>query len=495
MGTTTGKATSFITFSRGTLATVTDSDGKIKWAAHNFVLNSASPVTQNITTIVGAKYKVEMTGSGSVALSGAGSGTVTTGVSVEITASTTTLTLTCSGTVSTMWAYRSDLGGMQLNGAGTTYNASTGSAYHGPRLDYDPVTRSAKGLLVEESRVNLLQRSAGFDNAVWDNGAPNSATVATDAVSPDGTLTGQTLTAATGGTSSVRRQSVSIAGATTYTFSLFIKQGTATSSRILVRDDTNGSNFIQATAITWSAGVPSIGGTTGTWATPVSVGNGWYRISGTAAAGAGATITVLAGVFPDNAAGTGTLLVYGAQLEAGSFATSYIPTAASTVTRNADVTSVGTSQFPYSATEGTLVISFGDLDFAGTISGKPPYDAAIGLVTNGLRGGRQFTLQNSNGWRVQNKTGTPTASSVFSGSSALAPVNGAAVAHKVAAAINASEMAGVVNGGAVTTTAITVAPTGTPDLFYINPQMNGHVRQITYLPRKLTSAELQSRTA
>jgi len=159
MPTTVGKATEFITFSRGSLATVTDSNGLIKWAPHNFVLNSASPVTQSITTIVGAKYKVEMTGSGSVALSGAGSGTVTTGVPVEITASTTTLTLTCSGTVSTMWAYRSDLGGMQLNGAGTTYNASTGSAYHGPRLDYDPVTLAAKGLLVEEARTNLYLNS------------------------------------------------------------------------------------------------------------------------------------------------------------------------------------------------------------------------------------------------------------------------------------------------------------------------------------------------
>jgi len=40
MPTTVGKATEFITFSRGTLATVTDSDGLIKWAPHNLLLAS-----------------------------------------------------------------------------------------------------------------------------------------------------------------------------------------------------------------------------------------------------------------------------------------------------------------------------------------------------------------------------------------------------------------------------------------------------------------------
>ena len=40
MPTTTGKATDLITFSRASLATVTDGDGKIKWAPHNLLLAS-----------------------------------------------------------------------------------------------------------------------------------------------------------------------------------------------------------------------------------------------------------------------------------------------------------------------------------------------------------------------------------------------------------------------------------------------------------------------
>lgn len=37
-----GIATDFISFSRASLATVTDSDGKIKWAPHNLLTHSES---------------------------------------------------------------------------------------------------------------------------------------------------------------------------------------------------------------------------------------------------------------------------------------------------------------------------------------------------------------------------------------------------------------------------------------------------------------------
>jgi hypothetical protein len=106
----------------GGLSTMVDSDGVLKWSPHNDVDDPTSPATQNIVVVVGAKYTVEMTGAGSVTLSGAGSGSVTAGSPVEVTATTTTLTLTVVGTVSTMWSYRSDLGGM-------VDNPDTGSSY------------------------------------------------------------------------------------------------------------------------------------------------------------------------------------------------------------------------------------------------------------------------------------------------------------------------------------------------------------------------------
>lgn len=360
--------------------------------------------------------------------------------------------------------------------------APTAAAYYGPRLDYDPVTLAAKGLLVEELRANVLLRSASFDNSVWDNASPNSATVATNIVSPDGGTTGQTLTAATGGTGSMRRQSVSIAGATTYSFSMFIKQGTSTSSRLLVRDDTNGTNFIQATAITWSSGVPSIGGTTGTWATPVAVGNGWYRISGSAAAGAGATITVLVSIFPDNSAGTGTLLVYGAQLEAGSFATSYIPTGAATATRSADVASVSTQAFPYSSTEGTWVANFQTIfDTTNPV--------ASSILTADGSASKLISYIGGGGNQVSSYDG---ATIITRAIDVTGPVS------KAASAYNASGRALAVNGSAVATGTIaagysTVSTANLGGTVATGP-LNGWLRQVTYLPRRISDAELTTRS-
>jgi hypothetical protein len=107
--------------------TVTDSDGVLKWVAHNLLLNSGTPATQSITVVVGQVITVEATGAGTINLTGAGSGAVTSGSPVTITATTTTLTLTKVGALDLMWAYRSDLGGMQNNPVTGDSYVATGS--------------------------------------------------------------------------------------------------------------------------------------------------------------------------------------------------------------------------------------------------------------------------------------------------------------------------------------------------------------------------------
>jgi len=239
-----------------------------------------------------------------------------------------------------------------------------------PRFDYDPSTLVCKGLLIEESRQNRVRWSNNFSNAVWNDGTPNNATVATGQISPDGTTNGATLTAATGGVNSMRRQAITAPGATTYTVSFYVKKGTSTSSRILVRDNTNSINFIQTLALTWSGSVPVLGSLTGTWSS-VNAGNGWYRVIGSGATGAGASVSITVGIFPDNVAGTGTLLVYGAQLEAGAFATSYIPTTTAVLTRNPDVATITGTNFSdwwQAGSGGALVRAQ-----PGTVDGTRPW--------------------------------------------------------------------------------------------------------------------------
>jgi hypothetical protein len=124
------------------------------------------------------------------------------------------------------------------------------------------------------------------------------------------------------------------------------------------------NNFIAAAAINLAAGTAaySIGGTSGTGfsGTPTgrveNYGNGWYRFSMTFTVGsAGGTAS---GIFEAGNSNQGQLrsfYAWGAQLEVGSIATSYIPTTTAAVTRNADVINLsGAVSGCIGQTEGTL---------------------------------------------------------------------------------------------------------------------------------------------
>lgn len=185
------------------------------------------------------------------------------------------------------------------------------------------------GLLLEPAATNLLLRSQELDSASWTKNT--SSVTADQTTAPDGTSTVDRITP-TASTTGLVSQGVTTVGSTQYNFSLFVKQGTSAQSRLLFRDVTNSVNGLQATAITWSGGVPTIGGTTGTWATPVAAANGNWYLSGRATMGVGGVSASLQ-IFPDNLNGTGTLNVWGAQFEVGSAPTSYIPTAGASATR------------------------------------------------------------------------------------------------------------------------------------------------------------------
>lgn len=368
--------------------------------------------------------------------------------------------------------------------------AVTSAAYYAPRLDFDPVTLAARGLLVEEQRTNSVTYSDAFDNASW--GPKDAIVSANAATAPDGTSTADKIIPNSGAQTLSGANKLLVASAIS-TLSVYAKAAEFT----WIALETGNRD------LTWfNLGTGAVGTTsTNHTASITSVGSGWYRciITTKTVWNNAVQIWVTNGDNTQAATGSGTngVFLWGAQVESGaSFATSYIPTGSATATRTADVASVSTQAFPYSQDTGSLVFNFGAMNFSGSLAGSAPYDTAIGIVTDGSRFGRQFSASNISGWLVRNRTGTPNMmSSAISGSSALAPTNGAAAAHKLAIAISTTDMAGVVNGGIVSSEAITSAPTGTANLLYINPLMNGHIRQITYLPRRISNADLIARTA
>jgi hypothetical protein len=236
-----------------------------------------------------------------------------------------------------------------------------------PRFDHDPVTGECLGLLVEEQRQNLLLRSEEFNNTSWVKSAVGIATNTTATTAPDGSNNAEKIVEDT--TNSQHAVYQSRTGSNeTVTFSVFCKS--AGRDKILLQL----SNFFTTSAnatFNLSTGVIiaiSSDNTdyTNTAATITQYPNGWYRCSITTTKGSVNT-TNIPTISPLDSSGnviytgdgTSGIYIWGAQLEQGSFPTSYIPTSGSTATRTPDNASITGSNFSswYNPTEWTLMIA------------------------------------------------------------------------------------------------------------------------------------------
>lgn len=141
-----------------------------------------------------------------------------------------------------------------------------------PRFDYDPITKLAKGLLIEEQRTNLVTHSDDLHK--WSKA--QLTTYPNEAIAPDGTLTATKVVSNTVAQwHIVYCSAVSVSGpGASYTCSVFAKAGEWDRVRIGFNDNTvfYGNSVFDLTNGT------VVTGSTGT-ITPV--GNGWYRITHT----------------------------------------------------------------------------------------------------------------------------------------------------------------------------------------------------------------------
>ena len=218
------------------------------------------------------------------------------------------------------------------------------------RIDYKD---SSKGVaLLEPARTNLVQYSEDFSNAYWSKGG--SSITSNSIISPDGTLNGDKLTVDfSNSTHFIDTSSISFTSGVSYTVSVFVKDnnknlviqgsGTVTANAFASFDLKDG--FI----IDESVGTATI----------KSFGNSWYRCSltFTAAATTSGVITFLMGeTRNDTYTGDGTsgLYLWGAQLEQGSYATSYIPTSGATSQRQSDVARGAGNSEVFNDSEGVL---------------------------------------------------------------------------------------------------------------------------------------------
>ncbi|KPF84459.1 hypothetical protein IP70_15625 [alpha proteobacterium AAP38] len=373
---------------------------------------------------------------------------------------------------------------------GTMRTAASGEA----RFDYDPVTKTARGLLIEAARTNLVTQSADFSTG-W--GATLLNITAGSGAAPDGSNAANKLTAtAVNGQHAVARN-ITAAPNAAYSFSCFVKaDGYSVVSLLMDKDaafvDRLTAEFNVSTGTITSAAAAS-GSASGASASIISVGNGWYRctIGGTLSSTAGTSVRCIvyvngqASYTGDNTSG---LLAWGTQLEAGSFPTSYIPTAGTTATRAADVPTMPTSALPsFNGSAGTLVVASSQY-VAGSSTGQL-VAAEIGDGTNNnvIQVGTQFGSANFQ-YLVQSGgvaqavlletsfTGEQRRAASWAQDNFAYSRNGASPLTDTSGAVPT-----------VTTFSMGCRPSGTD-------QLNGWISRITYIASRVSNADLQTLT-
>ena len=249
---------------------------------------------------------------------------------------------------------------------GLIKTAASGQA----RFDHNPTTGESLGLLIEEQRTNLLTYSENFDNAAWIKS--NITIIANATTAPDGTLTADKLVENTDTTvSHYTGQNCSLSLSTAYTGTYYVKGAERT--RCIIT--TGGDSWLAAGVfIDLSNGtVISYSGTASSATVIITdAGNGWYKCSLTAttgASGAGArnflVMPVLSGTTSSYTGdGTSGIYIWGAQLEAGAFATSYIPSNDTFTSRASAGSFIGSNGLIQSAATNVARYNYNPLNLA-----------------------------------------------------------------------------------------------------------------------------------
>ena len=361
--------------------------------------------------------------------------------------------------------------GVYLQSGGTNYyglTASIGSISvkeatidNLPRVDYTDGTSS---LLVEPQRTNLLTYSEDFSNAIYIKDSTVSVGT-TNNVSPSGEFNATKIDVTASG-----RIYSNLGLTDTYATSVFIKAGTFAYFRIAgVQVDlvakTNASGTIE------------------------SLGNGWFRV-GVAITG-NRPFQIQA--YPDGSYAThttsGNYFIWGSQIEAASYPTSYIKTSGLTVTRNQETyTKTGISD-KINSEEGVLFAEISALVNSDTTNPNRGISISDGSINNTIY---IYFQSSTNQFSIILISGGTTQFTYSTTSFDVTSFNKVALKYKL------NDFALWVNGVEVATDSSGNTPTGLSKLSFDNGAGNdkffGKVKQLQIFKTALTDSELATLT-
>ena len=384
---------------------------------------------------------------------------------------------------------------------GTYFNASgvlTSAAVNEPRFDhvYSGGQWISRGLLLEEQRTNGGLYSEDFTNAYWTKYSCSIS--GNQATAPDGTSTADKLIEDTSANEKATYiSSFNMNGPVTQ--SCFMKagersvgvlqlyEGTGAFRRFTVLYDLSNGTI---------ATTRSVNGGTGTYGIE-NVGSGWYRCwvswtvtlsNGTPHIGlsnSASPSTWSASGFPQYTGnGTSGIYIWGSQIETGSWASSYIGTTSSSVTRSADVCQITGSAFTnlWNATEGSYAI---DYDLLSTAPDQPLVYVNNGTVNESHR---YYASTSPSGGPAFYSRSASVTDGVIVLSVPVVSSGKAAIATKL------NDLAGSINSLSVVTDSSVAFPTGLTSfnigVDHVSTRMNGRIARLRYFRSRLDNAQL-----
>jgi hypothetical protein len=356
------------------------------------------------------------------------------------------------------------------------------------RIDYSTGTA---GLLVEESRTNITIYSEDFSNVAWSSA--NFTLTPDDETAPDGTTTADKIIEDTGSVQPRAAQTVTLVANATYTFSMYVKVASGTRNFALEIRDGTTTNGIRATfdleTISLVTAV-SLGNGVYASSSIKDAGNGWRRLTLTGIGSS--TVTSMRAAFRFTIGtttvytgnGTSGFYIWGAQLEAGAFPTSYIPTVASQVTRTADVATMTGTNFSdwYNQTEGAFQCTFSSLNTETTA--RFALSVSDGTLSNNIFIAKSTDKRLTCEVYVLAAIQCSLRSAV---NNLMTEQKATVLAYKLDSF--AASTAGLLNDTDNTGTIPTVDRLTIGDRPTGNRLINGHIQKIMYWPQRLINAE------
>lgn len=371
---------------------------------------------------------------------------------------------------------------------------TTSAAYYGPRIDYDPNTLAVKGLLIEEARTNTALQSATMASG-WIGAGVSSSTDGTLWLN-GGTAQKRTAQATTDVHSTYSTATVGTTAGSTYSLSWNVKAGTYSKVYLCAGDGTRNAfaTFDISGTADISASQASGASHTGISGSGKYLGSGWFRLTLTFTASAGSVAGFLEVGIVQNltgnttngfgeilwtAAGTETYYIGQPQYEVGAFPTSFIPTAASSVTRAADVVQfTGAALTALQGSVGSAIVEtgtiLGTINSTSILGGSSSTQQIQTLSANTPRSYNGSNAFNGNTFTGSYVTGNVRTGLAWGASSRSLVANGATVATNIgSAAFGSNVYLGADSGG---------------------DYINGYIRSFAIYNQRLSDATLQAKS-